>query len=382
MMNCKLKLNVNVLAAVGVATILVIQHRTQAKLRKEILSLRDQATQLQAENQSLSNRVVQGKRAREPRLPAPRVQGAARTRAPMEELQATNVYARFAKDPPKLTVEQVEAYLKANGRKASNLLAAYRTSGDPALLEEAMQNYPNSPQVAFEAGIKKDLSPEQRRQWLNTFEQTAPDNALANYLSARDYFNAGQTDQAVQELATAAGKQQFQDYTLDRRQDDEEAYLAAGYSAAAAKMIASGQVELPQLSELKQLGLQMVDLSKSYQQAGDDTSVQAVLNMAVGLGQSYGPGDCAISHLVGLAIERNALNAMDPGSPCGGNGQTVQDQLNQIALQKAAITSLFNQGTPLLEAMSDLDWISYIDRDKSCGEEAAMQWAVSKFGQK
>jgi hypothetical protein len=30
--------------------------------------------------------------------------------------------------------------------------------------------------------------------------------------------------------------------------------------------------------------------------------------------------------------------------------------------------------------MSEQDWISYLDRDKSFGEEAAMRWAVGKFG--
>ena len=88
----------------------------------------------------------------------------------------------------------------------SSLLAAYRASGDRGLLEEAMKSYPTDPKVAFEAVFTEDTSPEQRRQWLNTFEQMAPDNALANYLSARDYFKAGQTDQAVQELTSAAGK--------------------------------------------------------------------------------------------------------------------------------------------------------------------------------
>ncbi len=382
MATSKLKLSLTVLVVVAVTTTLVIQHQAQAKLREEIQSLREQMARLQAENQGLSNRVGQAKKAREPRLPAPPIQIAARMTAPMEEMQATNVYARFAKEPPKLTAEQVEAYLKENGRNASTLLAAYRTSGDSALLKEAMQNYGNDPQVAFEAVFKGDLSPEQRRQWLNAFEQTAADNALANYLSARDYLKAGQMDLAVQELTAASGKQQFQDYTLDRRQDDEEAYLAAGYSAAAAKLIGSSQVELPQLSELKQLGLQMVDLANSYRQAGDETSAQAVLQMAVRLGQSYGAGDCAVSHLVGLAIERNALSAMDPNSPYGANGQTVQDQLNQIIQQKATINSLFKNNESLLETMSDQDWISYVDRDKSSGEEAALRWAVSKYGQK
>jgi len=87
---------------------------------------------------------------------------------------------------------------------------------------------------------------------------------LLNYLLALDYFKSGQADQAVQELVAASGKQQFQDYTLDRMQDDEEAYLAAGYSVAEAKTIPGSQLLLPQLKQLKDVGLSLVDLAKSY----------------------------------------------------------------------------------------------------------------------
>ncbi len=124
------------LAVAGAAAILVIQY--QAKVRREIQSSREQLAALQAENQSLSERLAQAKKAREPRLPAPPLQATSGMPAPTGELQATNLFARFAKEPPKLTTEQVEAYLKSTGRNASRLLAAYRTSGDPALLTEAM----------------------------------------------------------------------------------------------------------------------------------------------------------------------------------------------------------------------------------------------------
>jgi hypothetical protein len=66
------------------------------------------------------------------------------TASPTENLQSTNLYARFKDKAPKLNAEQVEAYLKANGRNASSLLAPYRTSGDPALLKEAMETYPTT----------------------------------------------------------------------------------------------------------------------------------------------------------------------------------------------------------------------------------------------
>ncbi len=355
-------------------------------LRRKLLVLTQQMQHLQHERDEALKRLADSSARRVPRLPAPSLQASAPLGAlPAENLPSTNLYARFKDKAPKLSAEQVEAYLRAYGRKASSLLAAYRTSGDPARLAEAMQNFPNDPQVGFEAVFKKDLPPEQRRQWLNTLEQAVPENALANYLSARDYLKAGLTDQAIQELTAAAAKPQFQDYTLDRMQDDEEAYLAAGYSPAEAKILGSSDVALPQLAELKQLSLQMVELAAAYRKGGDEASAQAVLEMAVGLGQRYGgglAGDCAISHAVGLVIERNALSAMDPSQPYGGSGHTVQDQLNQINQQKDAITSSFKANEPLLQAMSDQDWISYVDRIKSSGEEAALRWAVSKLGQR
>jgi len=291
-----------------------------------------------------------------PRLPAPPMQVSASTNSPAEDLQATNLYARFKDKPPKLTAEQVEAYLKSNGRNASSLLAACRTSGDPALLKEAMEKYPNDPQVAFEAALDKNLSPEEQRLWLNALEKSAPDNALANYLSALNYFNSGQIDQGVQELTTTSGKQQFQDYTLDRWKDDEEAYLSAGYSAAEAKYLSMSQIPLPQLAPIKQLGQDLADLANAYNQSGDQASAQTTLQMAVNLGQRYvpsSPGEAVIDQLVGLAVERMAFSAMNPNSPYGDSGQTVQDQLNQIAQQRAALKATMQQAGSLMETMPD-----------------------------
>jgi len=354
-----------------------------ARLERRAHRLSEEVQRLQNERDEALKRLAETSARRAPRLPAPALQSTGQVAdSSPDGLQSTNFYARLKNKTTTLDAAQVEAYLKAYGRNAASLLTAYRTSGNADLLKEAMENFPTDPHVAFEAVFAKDLSPDERRQWLNAFEQSAPDNALANYLSAREYFKAGQMDQGVQELVAASSKGQFQDYTLDRRQDNEEAYLAAGYSMAEAKVIGSEQVELPQLAELKQLGIQMVELSKSYRQAGDAASAQAVLQLAAGLGESYSASDPAISHLVGMAIERIALGAMDPNSMYGNSGQTAQQRLDALTQQKTAISTLFKQNEGLLESMSDQDWISYIDRDKSFGEEAALRWAMIKYGRK
>src|SRR5207248_341675 len=152
---------------------------------------------------------------------------------PATNSPATNLYTRFKEGVTHLTPQQLDAFLQANGRRASTLLAAYRTGKDVALLREALAKYPNDPQVTFEAATCPWMSDDEKRPWLKAFEQAAPDNALAYYLSAIDDLKSGQKDAAIRELAGSTGKK-FDDYTASRIEDDVDAYVSAGYSVAEA----------------------------------------------------------------------------------------------------------------------------------------------------
>ncbi|HEX4644349.1 MAG TPA: hypothetical protein VH598_01945, partial [Verrucomicrobiae bacterium] len=140
-----------------------------------------------------------------PRLQLPRPQAAASApaAAPPDEPGKTNLITRIihGEQPPALSAEQVEPYLAANHRNAASLLAAFRTTHDPAFLQEALQKYPNDPRVNFAAIFKPGATPEERRQMIDNFKQSDPNNPLANYLSARDYFKSGQAESALQEIS-------------------------------------------------------------------------------------------------------------------------------------------------------------------------------------
>jgi hypothetical protein len=381
----KLKLGIVATLIATAATTLLLQQRSQDRGRRENEALRQQISQLSADNEFLSNRLARAKSVLRPALPPPPVQfSAAVSEPPSADLQPTNLYARVKDKESKLTAEQIRPYLEANRRNAASLLAAYRTTGDATLLQEAKQRFPNDPQVAFEAAFNRDATPDDRKQWLDAFKKSDPGNSFPNYLAARDLFKAGKTEQAVQELIAASAKTTFQDYTMERGQDDEEAYLAAGYSVAEAKTIPARQLLLPQLAELKGVNQHMVELAASYHQSGDETSAQAVLQMAAALGGRYSAGsagEAEVSQLVGMWTERNALKAMDPNSPYG-DGLTVQQRIDQLEQQRGEIKQLNAQLEPILEKMSDQDWISYKDRWRTFGEEAAVRWVVAKYGEK
>ena len=178
---------------------------------------------------------------------------------------------------PTLSLAQVQPFLTAKGRSASALLAGFRTTSDPSLLAEAVEKYPTNPQAAFEAAIRNGISTDERQQWLAAFKQAAPDNALGSYLSADAHFKAGQTSEAIEDLRAASSLGEFQHYSLDRVQADEEAYLAAGYSPGEAKLLANNFLATPYLVQLGDLGQELVSLAGAYQAAGDQSSGQAAL---------------------------------------------------------------------------------------------------------
>jgi len=281
--------------------------------------------------------------------------------------------------PRPVRLEQLDGYLRDNHRSVESLLGAYRTTRDPSLLRELIEKHPNDPRVNFDAVF---FGPsEERRKWLEAFKQSAPDNALAYYLSAQDHFKAGQRDEAVQDVLQASARPGYQDYSADFMQNAEEAYRAAGFSEAEAKTEAASSLLLPQLAQLKQAGLSLVDLAKVYRESGDESSAQAELQRALQLGQRLNdPASLTmIQALVGIAIQRAALASLDPNSPYGDTGQTVQNQVDALRQEREAAKLLSDQVTAVAPSLSDQDMITYRDRQRLFGYSAAMQWLLDKY---
>jgi hypothetical protein len=324
-----------------------------------------------------------------PRLPAPRIKPQATpVEAVAEILQPTNAFARLFKEDgelPKLRRDQIESYLAQNRRSAESLTAAYCRTGDRSLLQEAAEKQPHDPRVSFAGWMSayrnENSAPEERRQCLDAFKQSAPDNALANYLSAQDYFKSGQTDRAVEELIAAAGKSKFQDYSADYVQNAEEAYLAGGCSESEAKAAAAYTVWLPHMTELKRLGESLRDLGARYRQAGDEPSAHAVLEMGLQLGERLeesSGGSTTLRDMMGLAIQRSVLQGLEPGAPYGNTGQTVQNELDTLLQRRESLKILWKQVEPILQNMPDQELVSYFDRMKTFGELEALRWVMNR----
>lgn len=219
---------------------------------------------------------------------------------------------------------------------------------------------------------------------MDAFAQSAPDNALVNYLSAQEYLKAGQPAQAVQELMAASGKPAFQDYLGSFVQSTEEVYQAAGLSALEAKTLAVCGSSSPDLAALKDLGERLGSLANQYRQAGDAASAQAVLQLGAALGHRIadpaGNDWPSSDHLViGIILETKVLEAIAPASPYGSAGQTVQGRLDELAQARQAIAEVRRGGWyGIVQSLPEPDQLAFFDRWKASGDLAALRWAQTR----
>jgi hypothetical protein len=61
---------------------------------------------------------------------------------------------------------------------------------------------------------------------------------------------------------------------------------------------------------------------------------------------------------------------------------TRQNRYGQVTQQYAALQQMVLQAEVFRQTMADQDWIGYTDRLKTFGEEAALRWVLSKYGQR
>jgi hypothetical protein len=301
----------------------------------------------------------------------------------------TNWLARImAGDYPMLSSEEAEAYVTANKRSAESLIAAFRASNDKAFLREALEKFPDDPKVNF-AGYcdafrnESNYSTEERRAMLYRLTKSAPENSLANYLAASDYFKSGESDKALEQIRNANSKSSLNDYSMEFIQNAEEAYRNAGYSEADAKAIATSTLLLPHLSQLKQAGVDLLELAGRFQQSGDEAQAREARQLALHLADMLQDGSqqkLFMNQLYGIAIERKVLESVDPNSAYDNSGRTVQQRIDELLQNKKNLSANVRPADNLLPVMTPADQAAYFDRIRIYGEVAAAKWAVDKYG--
>jgi hypothetical protein len=71
---------------------------------------------------------------------------------------------------------------------------------------------------------------------------------------------------------------------------------------------------------------------------------------------------------------------MDPATPYGASGQTVQNRIDALLQQRQTIKALNQSVEGLLTTLPEQDLVTFFDRQKVFGESPTLQWLVAKYG--
>lgn len=279
--------------------------------------------------------------------------------------------------------EKVEDYLRRHNRDAASLITAFHVLRDTNLLYEAATNFPNDPHLQWTI-LAEDAFPADRRKWLDAFKASSPSNSLANYLSAQDDFKNSQPEAAMKEMAAAAGKSQFADYSIESILDAEDLYRSSGSSSADTHTGAMATVsdDLNQLSQFKQLARSLQDLQHQYANAGDATSVQNLAQMGIAFANQIATGDngkFVINQLVANASQAIVMESLDQNTAYDFlGGETPAQRLADFKQQRASFQALNKSFTAATTIATEDQMNGYWERSIVYGGAAAMQWLVQQ----
>jgi RNA polymerase sigma factor (sigma-70 family) len=279
-----------------------------------------------------------------------------------------------------LSHEIADAFIARNRTNAQSLLTAYRVTHDMAYLKRAAADFPNDPAVAFRV-LAHDAFPEQRRAWLDQFKKADPENSLPAFLSARDFLEKKDYPAAYAELLDATKKPAFRDYITDHIISLEEIYLNAGYTPAQAKTLGMSAVEMPHIAQLVSMSRQVNDLVRNYQQSGDNTSAEALIQSGLAIAdrlKSVQDGGNLLGEMVGLVVEKNFLQQLDPQKTYPFLNTPITPRLQNFPQREAEIRADSQLFSKWIAHAPENEILIYFDRLKLFGETAALQWLKSR----
>lgn len=297
-------------------------------------------------------------------------------------LAATIIESYGKNGPPKLTPEQVAAYVESQQRSATSLLAAWQLTHDDAWLQEAAEKSPDGPQVAVAMLIRHGNGPG-AAEWIGRLKQGEPDNALSYLHAAGAAFAAGSSAAALSELAAldALSNTRLDLHTQEWQSAMTSAYASAGHSGLEAEIAAMMQTPLA-VNQMHSLGESLGAALSAALDRGDKASATRLgeqgMKAAAVVGAGGG-GKSLVTQLIGVSMERSILNQMHSFDLIpGGQPLVVVERLAEMDKRIIHINALIKGHSRLISTLTDSEFRQYVRRVQVEGELKAMEWVAAQ----
>ena len=116
---------------------------------------------------------------------------------------------RFLETPA--NTAELAAYVERHGFAKEAMLAVALMSRDPEYLITAARRYPDDPHLPLLV-LTGDVLPDERREWLERFKRSQPDNLLSPLFLGGDLLANGEVEAGLAELRLAASATGYDDF--------------------------------------------------------------------------------------------------------------------------------------------------------------------------
>ncbi len=284
--------------------------------------------------------------------------------------------ARLFDPRPDVTPVEMDVFLSRKGRTAGNLIAAWQLTTNLPFLEDAAGRFPDDPTVQF-AVLQSGLYPEQRRQWLDRFKASAPNNALASLLSAHEHIQQGDFRAALADIRDSLSRPEYNDYFRERVLNSEGALFEIGESTARSKLAAlHSSLELKHLGQLK--GVFQDEPLRNHVRTRGPEEWSRYAESALKMAEDLRGTPTLMNHLVAGSIEAGILGEFPQNEVVPWLGVTPAERLSALAETRAERRALLQNLNRFMAEASEADVINYLDRFKTLGEVEALRWVQQR----
>jgi len=181
-------------------------------------------------------------------------------------------------------------------------------------LREAVEQYPDDPQMRYMLARNLAANPETRGEALEqiaALNALSSDNSLGRYMEAQVRLESGDVDGALASLAQGMTMQSADAFGLADAQNRGAALAAAGVEEDLSRFLAYAQAGRSQYAELTTLGDDLMAQGAAYEEAKDYETAAALYQGVQSLGEQVVEGaEFANEQLAGMDLQMSALDAL------------------------------------------------------------------------
>ena len=285
--------------------------------------------------------------------------------------EATQLFERFDLEIP--SRDEFETLI-LNDAKIETMIAAGIILKDSSFFHAALELNPNNPHVFFLLAQENSISLEKKLAFARNLLELQPDNLVASYLLSSIQIELEEFDASIKTLLETDKQNLFNDFFEETATIVKNCLLEFDNSEAGASLYSIFNMPVPMAVKYTQISKFLSENQAQLEEQAIQTR-KIIAEIGSNLVNQRG---LIINELVGISIQKMAMDNMDNEDPSPFEEMNVIQARNNLELQKieireSAAIDIF--GISNLKHQTIIEWCNMILEK---GEVEANRWILPK----